>query len=176
MISAAIAIQFCYHTILIFILSMRNIIMKGMSLPTETVVIFIIAGVVLVALLMFFASIWQPGSEVIKAHQARAQLCPALVNSNPECTDASGLTQQETNDLTNACKTIGGYSACNEAGGVGCLKQCCTGWCPQPKCEEIFGTCTVNSCDQNIIFTVSVAGDCSDKLATPYCCRRPDNS
>ncbi len=135
--------------------------MKGISLATESIIIIILAVLVLAALLIFFGSVWIPGSGQVVDTMKQAQWCGEYVKINPNCVgsvtgydnilkhirDACGdnICPSAIDDTTCAqkcCRTwcVGATTTSGSGGGSACTRVCVeVGSCPAG--DEISGTC-----------------------------------
>ncbi|MCX6819554.1 MAG: hypothetical protein NT129_06180 [Candidatus Aenigmarchaeota archaeon] len=109
--------------------------MKGISLATDSIIIIILAVLVLAALLIFFGSVWIPGSNQVVDTMKQAQLCGDYVRLNPNC----DVSVDVGNILVDIKKVCGGLCSVLDSDTT-CAPKCCRTWCVggQYTCD---GTC-----------------------------------
>ncbi|MFH0832108.1 MAG: hypothetical protein V1900_00070 [Candidatus Aenigmatarchaeota archaeon] len=131
--------------------------MKGISLPIETVVILMLAGIVLVALLLFFMPVFKQ-TDIVKLEQERAIKCHEYVQTDKDCNNPSGANDDTKKSLENVCK---GLKLCSSLDRE-CLLRCCEGYCPQVACVDLKGECkpVCSSGEKEIPGTCSFGSHC----------------
>ncbi len=121
--------------------------MKGISLVTETVVVFIIAGVALVILLAFFKGTGGRGADMLTLERSRSDLCSEYMTLDMNCDGKPDVKAGEASPLNdiwqkkglrNACKGLA-VAGCESPGDVQsslrCLQSCCIA-CPKTAGQE----------------------------------------
>ncbi|MBI5347103.1 MAG: hypothetical protein HZB66_00655 [Candidatus Aenigmarchaeota archaeon] len=119
--------------------------MRGLMLATDTVVIVIIAGAVLVLLLAFFKGTGGRGIDQMTLERQRSELCSRYLSLDNDCDGKADVkTNEQLNDiykindpnLMNVCQRLG-IPNCDGKGaitptdlaspGMKCLRACCMG-------------------------------------------------
>lgn len=141
---------------------------KGISLPIETVIVLVIAAVVLVALLYFFGSTFNPSVDRIRLQQQQVDLCTKYVSQDSECRKAAPTENDLKKNLDDTCTKLG--LSTNPG-------ACCSAFCPKgirtrAECTAAGGGCQISPCTANTENT-KVLGTCSDAGGEVNCCGKP---
>ena len=98
--------------------------MRGIALPTETVIIIILAVVVMAAVIFFFTDIFVPGGHHVTDTFEKAKWCGEYVKIDSKCENdvPSGPEYKDLRDeLDDVC----------DGTDAATLKICCSTYCPQ---------------------------------------------
>lgn len=99
--------------------------MKGVELPISTIVVIVISILVLVAIIVLFNNVWNPGSDLAKLEGAKSNACQMLSSINGCKSTDNGITKTIVVNGFDADKD-GTQDSGQNVGTVGVLGTSCT--------------------------------------------------